>query len=370
MIKYAKLGDICQVRRGTTITRKDITNGNIPVIAGGRKATYFHNKHNREAGVITISGSGASAGLVNFWSTPIFASDCSTVELKDGTQDLLFIYHYLKSLQKFIYKNMRSGAAQPHVYAKDISKLKIPILSLNLQQKIVDKIELVSSEINGLIHNENDKMYEVKSMRNAILKSTFKNRWELIRLGDILTTSAGGTPLKSKKEYYENGDISWLKSGAVCEKEILYSKTFITKIGLDKSSAKLFPKNSVLVAMYGATAAQVGILRFESATNQAVCGIFPNEKYHPEFLYYYISFIKDDLLKKTSGTAQPNLSQIKIKDILIPKIDLIKQKNILSKIDYTFNKLLIIEKNIIKKIKNLKDLKLMNINHSIQKKVA
>ena len=98
MIKYAKLGDICQVRRGTTITRKDITNGNIPVIAGGRKATYFHNKHNREAGVITISGSGASAGLVNFWSTPIFASDCSTVELKDGTQDLLFIYHYLKSL--------------------------------------------------------------------------------------------------------------------------------------------------------------------------------------------------------------------------------------------------------------------------------
>ena len=87
MIKFVKLGDACLVRRGTTITRKQTNKGNIPVIAGGKKATYFHNKHNRESNTITISGSGASAGLVNYWQIPIFASDCSTVELKDNKQN-------------------------------------------------------------------------------------------------------------------------------------------------------------------------------------------------------------------------------------------------------------------------------------------
>ena len=143
MIKFVKLGDACLVRRGTTITKKQTKKGNIPVIAGGRKATYFHNKHNRESGTITISGSGASAGLVNYWSIPIFASDCSTVELKDNKQNVKFIYYYLQSMQEFIYKNMRSGAAQPHVYAKDIANLNFPLLSLEEQQRITAKLDSV-----------------------------------------------------------------------------------------------------------------------------------------------------------------------------------------------------------------------------------
>ena len=83
MSKFIKLGDACLVKRGTTITRKDTIEGKVPVVAGGRKATYYHNIHNRESDTITISGSGASAGFINYWSVPIFASDCSTVELKD-----------------------------------------------------------------------------------------------------------------------------------------------------------------------------------------------------------------------------------------------------------------------------------------------
>lgn len=147
----AKLGDVCFVRRGTTITKKNAVEGDVPVIGGGTKPTYFHNEPNREAGCITISGSGASAGFVNRWDMPIFASDCSTVEPKDEMQLPKFVYYYLLSQQQFIYNNFRSGAAQPHVYAKDIETLDFPILPLAEQERIVAKLDAAFAEIDEAV---------------------------------------------------------------------------------------------------------------------------------------------------------------------------------------------------------------------------
>ena len=103
--------------------------------------------------------------------------------------------------------------------------------------------------------------------------------------------------MKSKAEYYENGDIPWLRSGEVKQGFINNTELFITKKGLENSSAKLFPVNTVVVAMYGATAGQSGILKIESSTNQAVCGILPNKNYDSEFLYFYLIFDRCVLLK-------------------------------------------------------------------------
>ncbi len=155
-------------------------------------------------------------------------------------------------------------------------------------------------------------------------------------LGSVLKTRAGGTPLKAKKEYYEGGDIPWLMSGEVCTKDIYSCVNKITQLGVENSSAKLFPASTTLVAMYGATAGQVGILRFPATTNQAVCGILPCKNYLPEFLYYYLSFYKDTLLLEVSGVAQPNLSQIKIKNIPIPLISIKIQEKIVAKLDAIF----------------------------------
>ena len=200
MIKFAKLGDVCLIRRGTTITKKQTKKGNVPVIAGGRKATYFHNQHNRKSGTITVSGSGASAGLVNYWQIPIFASDCSTVELKDNNQNIKFVYYYMQSMQELIYKEMRSGAAQPHVYAKDIANLNFPLISLEEQHRIVAKLEASFIEINKSINIANNKKTKIENLKTSVLNSVFKNNWELVKIGDILKTGAGGTPLKSIKE--------------------------------------------------------------------------------------------------------------------------------------------------------------------------
>jgi type I restriction enzyme S subunit len=163
--------------------------------------------------------------------------------------------------------------------------------------------------------------------------------WKTTLLGSVLKTRAGGTPLKSKNEYYEGGDIPWLMSGEVCTKDIYSCVNKITQLGVESSSAKLFPANTTLVAMYGATAGQVGILRFPATTNQAVCGILPCKNYLPEFLYYYLSFYKDTLLLEVSGVAQPNLSQIKIKNIPIPLISIKIQEKIVAKLDAIFSEI-------------------------------
>lgn len=163
-----------------------------------------------------------------------------------------------------------------------------------------------------------------------------KAAWETAKLGDLCKTSAGGTPLKSKKEFYEGGTIPWLLSGEVAQGEVLNATSFITQKGLENSSAKLFPPNTVLVAMYGATAGQVGVLRIEASTNQAVCGIFPNKHFVPEFLFYLLLSRKEELIAQAAGNAQPNISQQKIRDTLVPIVPIPEQRRIVAILDEAF----------------------------------
>ena len=158
----------------------------------------------------------------------------------------------------------------------------------------------------------------------------------MCRIGDVFETCAGGTPLKSQKDYYEGGNIPWLRSGEVCKKYITETERFITQKGMENSSAKMYPMNTVVVAMYGATAAQVGILKIETTSNQAVCGILPNPNFIPEYVYYWFVNIKKELASQAQGGAQPNISQIKIKNILIPRLNLDEQRRIVSYLDSSF----------------------------------
>lgn len=157
-----------------------------------------------------------------------------------------------------------------------------------------------------------------------------------MKIADFCKTAAGGTPLKSNKSFYENGDIPWLLSGEVGKKNIVETKNFITQAGLDGSSAKVFPVNTVLIAMYGATAGEVGILRCEAATNQAVCGIYPNNKVLPEYLYYFFLDHKEQLVAQAVGNAQPNISQQKIKNTEINLPPIPEQKRLVAILDEAF----------------------------------
>ncbi len=159
------------------------------------------------------------------------------------------------------------------------------------------------------------------------------NIFPLVKIEEVCSTSSGGTPLSGKAEYYEGGTIPWLRSGEVAQGEVFRSELFITEEGLMNSSAKIFAPNTVLVAMYGATAGEVGILRFKAATNQAVCGITPDERLRPDFLYLILKCNKPALIRLAGGGAQPNISQKIIREFQIPLPPLEVQKEIVAEIE-------------------------------------
>ena len=134
-----QLKNIAFIRKGTAITSDEIdSTGIYPVIAGGQTSPYKHSKYNYRGNVITISASGAYAGYVWYHKSPIFASDCSVIYSKDENSFLTnYIYLVLKIQQDYIYI-LQTGAAQPHVYPKDLARLWIPLPPKDKQQQIID----------------------------------------------------------------------------------------------------------------------------------------------------------------------------------------------------------------------------------------
>ena len=264
-----------------------------------------------------------------------------------------------------------SGAIFNSINKKQIEEIEFLLPPLNEQRRIVDKLDDAFAEIDEALELARKRDDEVKRLQASLLSSVLNNiDYSEMKLGAILKTGAGGTPLKSNKAFYENGTIRWLLSGAVCEKYINNSQTYITEEGLNNSSAKLFPQDTVLIAMYGATAGQVGILKTEAATNQAVCGIYPSSDYLPEFLYYYLTNYKKTLLLEVSGVAQPNLSQVKIKNIPLPKIPLSEQQNIVAKLESAFTEIATINIVIQNMIEDYQTLKSAILKQELQSEAA
>ena len=144
----------------------------------------------------------------------------------------------------------------------------------------------------------------------------------------------GGTPKRSNLEYWENGDISWLSSGEVCNNKVLVqSKEYITDLGLKGSAAKLIPPYSTLVAIYASpTAGKCAFSGFETSTNQAVCAIIPKEEY-TFFNYYHLQLQEKYFANQASGSAQQNISKKIIEEtpVLIPNKVILKKFNLLAK---------------------------------------
>lgn len=180
--------------------------------------------------------------------------------------------------------------------------------------------------------NEEGKPYKSSGgemVWNKKLKREIPKGWNISLIKDFATTYSGGTPKSTNIEYYNNGEIAWINSGELNSPIITKTTNYITKCGLENSSAKLYPSNSILVAMYGATAGKVSLLTFEACSNQAVCGIIPTIENMLYYVYFHISSLYSHFITLSTGSARDNISQNTIKNILLP----IPTRNILKLFD-------------------------------------
>jgi type I restriction enzyme S subunit len=231
----------------------------------------------------------------------------------------LWLYYYLNSkIGRHILEINKSGTSQPYLTLGFLREL--PILyppSIDEANQIIKILSSLDDKID-LLHRQNKTLEQ--------LAETLFRQWfveeaeesEFVRLGEVVKTSSGGTPSRSKMEYYQNGTIKWVKSKELQGSFIFDTEEKVTDEAVKNSSAKLFPVNTILIAMYGATVGEYAILAEPATCNQAVCGLIPNIDFPYTFLFILTKYNKENLIGLAGGSAQQNISQELIKAIEIP----------------------------------------------------
>ena len=377
--EYKTLGEVGSFKRGGNFSKKDFVKDGFPCIHYGQihtKFGIFTEKHLSfvPANIVKKERCAKKGDLViaitsedeegsckcTAWMADYEAYVGGHTAIYSHTLNPLFMSYYFKSPIFQIEKlNYTHGFKVVEISPKDIAKIKIPIPSLEEQRRIVSYLDSSFKLIDEIKNKALKSLTEAKALFQSALAEAMEPKEGTLmeRIGDVFTTYAGGTPLKSQKDYYEGGEIPWLRSGEVCKKYISETELYITQKGMENSSAKFYPENTVVVAMYGATAAQVGILKIKATSNQAVCGIIPHKDFIPEYVYYWFLFVQDDLASQAQGGAQPNISQIKIKNVLIPIINKEEQKRIVSHLDKLSSKVRAIEEKYQKMVEECDALK-------------
>lgn len=180
-------------------------------------------------------------------------------------------------------------------------------------------------------------------------------QWKKVKLGDLISDSyAGGTPNRARNDYF-GGDIPWVSSGEVNNPIIDSTIENITQVGLNNSSARWIPENSILLALYGATAGQVSMLKIRATANQAVLAIIPNnEVVDTRFLFYQIFHNKQSLLFLAQGSGQPNLSKSIVDRLDISYPDSLPAQRRIAAILSTADKVIEQTRQLIGKYKSIK----------------
>ena len=262
----------------------------------------------------------------------------------------LLLPHYLELIirQKWFTRYcefLGQGSAREYCRFGNISEIEIEFPPIEEQQKIVEYNTAIENRI-ALKQKINDNLVAVGTAsiqknvgRGALINLTEAEMDSLIFPEDFkiktvsefcAETKSGSTPSRTNNEYWENGTISWVKSGEVHNNITLQTEEYITSLGLSESSTKLLPKDTVLMAMYGVTAGEVGYLAIEATTNQAICGMICRSKAEAAYLYFSLIQSQAAISRLSNGGAQDNLSKNFIDNIkiVVPPSEFIEKLNL------------------------------------------
>jgi type I restriction enzyme S subunit len=201
------------------------------------------------------------------------------------------------------------------------------------------------------------------------MKKQLPKNWIETHISAIAVTSSGGTPSTTKKEYWD-GNIPWINSGKLKDEDIFEPSRYITELGLKESSAKLFPIDTVVIALTGATTGKLGYLKLETSTNQSVTGIFPNKFYNSKLLFYQLRNLRNEILSQALGSAQPHINKKIVDDTLIKFPPLAEQNRIVAKLDTLFAQLETIKASMAKVPLLLKDFRQQVLTQAVTGKLT
>jgi len=241
----------------------------------------------------------------------------------------------------------RKWIGQAGVNTTMLRAFRVPVPPLKEQKRIVDRIERITSKIKQTQMHRNEAYRTTKKIMQAAFHQQFsvsvQKGWQLKKLEDIGKITSGGTPSRQIKEYFL-GDIPWFKARELNDTYLYASEEKITKGALQNSSAKLLPKDTIIIGLYDTAAGKLGMLTAQATTNQACAAIEPDSAVEPKYVLYALKYFRQKLIEKRRGIRQRNLNLSMIKNFEIPVPKLREQQEIISVLNTIENKVENIEK--------------------------
>lgn len=282
-----------------------------------------------------------------------FVVTSNAVVIKSGnnldSKYLLYLLNF--SLIKNRVTSLTPGSAYSFISLKEINKIPVISSPLNQQQKIVS----ILSNMDNFIDSYSKSITQTKQLKKGLMQQLltkgighkkFKEislgkipfEWKSSILGEHSKVGTGGTPSRNNEEYFQ-GNIPWVKTTEIRYNTIRDTEEKISKMALDKTSTKLYPKNTLLFAMYGqgVTRGKCAILGIDATINQACAAIIPHTTLDVWFLFYWLQFYYEKIRTLSSGSHQSNFNLDQVKKLEIGVPNMTEQKkiiSILSGIDY------------------------------------
>jgi len=357
---------VTRLAYGSSLAESARVDGNYRVF-GSNGEVGKHESANTKAPVIIVGRKG-SFGKVNFSSEPVFAID--TTYFIDATQthhDLRWLFYLLISIE---LDAISKDTGVPGLSREDAYSKIVPVPPFSVQKKISSFLDQKILSIDFLMAKKERQIELLNEKRQALIShaitkglnpnvtnrnsginrpDVIPSHWQVRKISrSFMLIGSGTTPDSNNTSFYENGSIPWLNTGDLNDDYISDIPKKITVQAFKHFSAlKIYPSDTVIVALYGATIGKVGILTSEACTNQACCALSKSPFFIPKFVYYWFLSNKKDIIRQSYGGGQPNISQELLKNQMMVSPPLEEQQQIVNFLDFNIQNI----DNIIQKIR-------------------
>lgn len=287
--------------------------------------------------------------------------------------------------------SLASGGGQPNISQATISNLKLPVPTISEQKAIAAYLDDVTGKIDALISEKRKQVEDIRAYRTSLITETVTHglnpdaplrpsginwlgdipqHWEIIKSSYVFDNiGSGTTPTSGEDLYYEGGSVNWLQTGDLNDGVINSTSKKITPFAVKSKNLKFYNKGSVVIAMYGATIAKLGLLNIQTTVNQACCVLTPSTNIYSKYAFYCFYSAKNELISLASGGGQPNISQATISDFKLPVPPLAEQQAIADFLDAKTAKIDELISELTKQIDELSEYKQAVITEAVTGKV-
>lgn len=381
-----KLGEVCDIINGSTPLRSNKefwSNGDVAwftvddIREQGRIIQYTKQKITKKALGKTSARLLPPESVLLCCTASVGEHAITKISLTTNQQfnglvikdkkylDPVFLFYFSSTLKDQLLR-LSGKTTIDFVPISRLKEIEIPVPPLAEQKRIVGILDEVFKNIQKVRENTEKNLQNAKELFESYSRDVFlsaQKNSDVKKIGEMCDLATGGTPSRSKKEYFINGKIRWLVSGDIHKKEIFDCEGRITDDGLENSNARYLPINSVMIALngQGKTRGTVAILRIKATCNQSLVSIYPKnlELIIPEYIYCNLNSRYDELRKITgdAGNERRGLNMPLIRSIKIPVPKLVEQKAIVKKLDELSANIKKLEENYRQKLLGLDELK-------------